>query len=451
MADLFGDQRREHRRRVTPLAVRMRPTTLDGFVGQEHFVGTGKLLRRMLQSDRLTSAVFYGPSGTGKTTLAHIIAGLTRSQFVEVNAAAIGVAQVRRILAQAADRLDTAGQRTVLFIDELHRFNRAQQDVLLGDVENGLIILLGATTQNPFFAINGPLLSRSQIFEFKTLTEDEILGLLRRAVTDKDNGLGDYRVELTDQAARHLAVTCDGDARRALTALEVAVLSQVQSESPHAVIAVDLNAAADSIQRKVVQYDGTGDEHYDAASAFIKSIRGSDPDAAVYWLARMLEAGEDPRFIARRVVIAAAEDVGNADPQALILAQAAAEATAFIGLPECQLPLAQAVIYLSCAPKSNASAKAIWQASKDVRQGRTLPVPHHLRDAHYAGAKQLGHGQGYQYPHDDPRAAMDQDYLGPEKNYYLPTGDGAEKKMDEYLKSMRRPRQAREARSTEAS
>ena len=436
--DLFEDQRRTHRERVTPLAVRMRPRTLEEFVGQEHFIGPGKLLRRMLQSDRLTSAVFYGPPGTGKTALAHVIAGMTRSHFEEVNAAGVGVAEVRRLLAEAKDRLETTGRRTVLFIDELHRFNRAQQDVLLGDVERGLVILLGATTENPFFALNGPLLSRSQVFEFRPLDEGQVLDLLHRAAADAERGLGGYPLQLTDEAAEHLAVMCDGDARRALAALEVAVLSQLDEKGPAAEIVVDLEVAADSIQRKVLQYDGTGDEHYDAASALIKSVRGSDPDAAVYWLARMLEAGEDPRFIARRLVIAAAEDVGNADPQALVVAQAAADATAFVGLPECQLPLAQAAIYLSCAPKSNASAKAIWQAAADVREGRTVPVPRHLRDSHYPGAERLGHGQGYKYPHDYDQGQLSQEYLGVDKVYYVPSPRGAEADMEAYLQKFRR-------------
>ena len=451
LADLFEQQRRGHRDRVMPLAARMRPRTLDEVAGQEHFLGPGKLLRRMLQSDRLTSAVFYGPPGSGKTTLAHIIAAMTRSHFEEVNAAAIGVAEIRRILSAATQRLEASGQRTVLFIDELHRFNRAQQDVLLGDVENGLIILLGATTHNPFFSINGPLLSRSQVFEFRSLDQQQIVGLLRRAVADTPHGLGKYPVELADEAAELLARACDGDSRRALTALEVAVLSQVEDSKPPSKIVVDVQVAADSIQRKVLQYNGTGDEHYDLASALIKSMRGSDPDAAVYWLARMLESGEDPRFIARRVVIAAAEDVGNADPRALVLAQAAADATAFIGMPECQLPLAQAVIYLSCAPKSNASALAVWEAVKDVREGRTQPVPRHLRDAHYPGAAKLGHGKGYQYPHDYAEAGLSQEYLGVDKVYYLPTSRGAEADMEKYLNKFRRLRQGTETSGDAAS
>ncbi len=436
--DLFEEQRRENRRRAQPLPVRMRPRTLDDFVGQESFLGEGKLLRRILESDRVTSALFYGPPGCGKTTLARILAASTHAQFEQVNAVAAGVKAIREILAAAHERLAGGGQRTILFIDELHRFNRSQQDVLLRDVEEGVITLIGATTQNPYFAINAPLISRSQVFAFEPLSNDDVKTLLRRAINDVRHGLGSLDVTLTDDAAEHLANMSDGDARRALTALEVAVLSQKdrKAESDGGVV-VDLAVAADSIQRKALEYDGTGDSHYDAISALIKSIRGSDPDAAVYWLARMLEAGEDPRFIARRIVIAAAEDIGNADPQGLILAEAAAAATDRVGLPECQLPLAQAAIYLACAPKSNASATAIWKASEDVREGRTLPVPKHLRSTGYPGAKILGAGEGYRYPHDDPDGIVAQDYLGVNRIYYDPTDRGTEGKLREYLKGAR--------------
>lgn len=445
--DLFSEQRKTNLDGVEPLAVRMRPRTLDEFVGQQHFVGPGTLLRRMLQADRITSALFYGPPGAGKTTLATIIAGVTKAHFAQVNAAAVGVKEIREILAAARERLGAAGQRTILFVDELHRFNRGQQDVLLGDVESGVVILLGATTENPFFAVNSPLISRSQIFQFEPLTEDDIKTLLFRAVTDCDRGFGKLNVTLDDDAAAHLATICDGDARRALTALEVAVLSQEgeaggervgTASEPVVPIVVDLQTAVDSIQRKAIQYDATGDAHYDAISAMIKSIRGSDPDAAVYWLARMIEAGEDPRFIARRIVIAASEDIGNADPRGLVLAQAAADATQFIGLPECQIPLAQAAIYLACAPKSNASAVAIWSACEDVRGGHTLPVPKHLRSSGYPGAKNLGSGEGYRYPHDAPEGIVAQDYLGVDKVYYTPTNRGDEARMRAYLEKVRR-------------
>jgi putative ATPase len=436
--DLFTEQRQAAFNRVQPLAVRMRPRTLDEFVGQEHFVGPGKLLRRLLAADRLSSAIFYGPPGTGKTTLAHIIAHHTQAAFEELNAAAAGVKEVRDVIARAKDRLAASGQRTVLFLDEIHRFNRAQQDVLLGDVENGLIILIGATTENPFFSVNSPLVSRSQIFQFEPLTIEQVKDLLFRAAADPERGLGRYNVGLTPEAADHLALTSDGDARRALVALEVAVLSQQErpdagQEGP---IVVNLAVAEESIQRKAIVYDGTGDEHYDAASAFIKSMRGSDPDAAVYWLARMLEAGEDPRFIARRVTICAAEDVGNADPMALVVANAAAQVTMLVGMPECQLPLSQAVTYIATAPKSNAAAMAVWNAAKDVREGRTIPVPRHLRDTHYAGSKRLGH-TGYQYAHDHEGGFVQQDYLGVDKTYYSPTDRGYEATIAAYLAKIR--------------
>jgi len=453
--DLFAEQRRKARQAVEPLPVRMRPRTLDEFVGQEHFLGPGKLLRRMLQADRLTSAIFYGPPGTGKTTLAHVIAHHTRAAFEQINAAGAGVKEIREVLERARQRLATNGQRTVLFIDELHRFNRAQQDVLLSDVEDGVVILIGATSENPFFAVNSPLVSRSQIFRFEPLSVEQIELLLRRALADRQRGLGRYRVRVTDEALHHLAVVSDGDARRALAALEVAVRSQLDQADtregePAGAITVDLKTAEDSIQQKAIEYDATGDAHYDAASAFIKSMRGSDPDATVYWLARMLEAGEDPRFLARRIAICAAEDVGNADPMALVLANAAVQVSEFIGLPECQLPLAQAAIYVACAPKSNASAVAIWRATADVREGRTLPVPKHLRDASYRGAARLGHGQGYQYPHDHEEGFVEQEYLGVDKEYYRPSGRGHEAVMAAYLAKFRKLR-ADQARQTAPS
>jgi len=437
--DLFAQQRKDAFARVAPLAVRLRPRNLDDFVGQEHFVGPGKLLRRMLQADRLTSAIFYGPPGTGKTTLAHVIAASTKAAFEQVNAAAVGVREIREIIDRAKDRLAATGQRTVLFVDELHRFNRAQQDVLLPDVENGIIILIGATTENPFFAVNSPLVSRSQIFEFQPLDAASIKTLVRRAIRDPHDGFGKLKIEISDEALDHWATMCDGDARRALTALEIAVLSQQSDAAPgDGVIRIDREVAEQSIQRKAVVYDATGDAHYDTASAFIKSMRGSDPDAAIYWMARMLEAGEDPRFIARRIAICAAEDVGNADPMALVLAGAAVQVTEFVGLPECRLPLAQAAIYIACAPKSNASAMAIWSACEDVRAGRTLPVPKHLRDAHYAGAERLGHGEGYRYAHDFEGGFVQQDYLGVDKVYYHPTGRGREADFAARLATLRR-------------
>src|SRR5436853_318314 len=367
----------------------MRPRSLDEFVGQEHFLGEGKLLRRLLQADRLSSVLFYGPPGTGKTALAHVIANHTQCVCRQVNAVAVGIKEVRELLEEARTELADGGRRAILFVDELHRFNRAQQDVLLPDVEEGRVILIGATTQNPFFAINSPLLSRSQVFTFEPLTREHIKVLLRRALADRERGLGNIPIVMADDSLEFLAEISDGDARKALTALEIGVLSAEQKP-----VEFTLEVAQDSIQRKVLDYDPTGDAHYDLASAFIKSMRGSDPDAAIYWLARMLEAGEDPRFIARRIVICASEDVGNADPRALLVAAAALQSAEFVGLPECQLPLAQAVTYIATAPKSNASMIALGKAREDVQAGRTLPVPEHLRDASYYGAKKLGHGIG---------------------------------------------------------
>jgi putative ATPase len=408
---------------------------VDEFVGQEHFMGPGKLLRRMLQADRLSSLLFYGPPGTGKTALAHVIAQHTRCRFRQLNAVAAGTKEVRELLAEARALLEDTGQRTILFVDELHRFNRAQQDVLLPDVEEGVVILIGATTQNPFFAINSPLLSRSQIFTFEPLTAAEIKAVLRRALADPERGLGTISVQMHEEALDFLAEVSDGDARRALTALEVGVLSAATRP-----VDFTREVAQDSIQRKALDYDATGDAHYDVASAFIKSMRGSDPDAAVYWLARMLEAGEDPRVIARRLIICASEDVGNADPQALVVAAAAVQAVEFVGLPECQLPLAQAVTYIASAPKSNAATLAISRARADVREGRTLPVPEHLRDDHYAGAGALGRGLGYQYAHDFPGGWVDQRYLPEDRRYYEPVDRGYEAEICRRLEELRRRR-----------
>ena len=418
----------------------MRPRTLDEFAGQDHFLGQGKLLRRMLQADRLTSVLFYGPPGTGKTTLAELIAVHTQRHYERANAAAIGVKDVREVLSHARRRLEADGRRTIFFLDEIHRFNRAQQDVLLGDVERGVITLIGATTENPFFAINSPLVSRSQVFQFKSLDQDAISDLIHRALLDQERGYGKLSIEIDDDAIAHWAVACDGDARRALTALEIAVLSTVstspdtRSPTLDTRLHITLEIAEQSIQQKAPVYDGTGDEHYDAASALIKSMRGSDPDAAVYWLAKMLHAGEDPMFIARRVAILASEDIGNADPQAIQVAAAAYDLTHRVGLPECQLTLAQAATYMATAPKSNAATTAIGSAMSDVRNNRTVPVPKALRDGHYKGAKQLGHGQDYQYAHHSDTGFVDQDYLGVDKTYYHPTDRGHEKTIRQYLK-----------------
>jgi putative ATPase len=430
---LFDRQEATNLEKAKPLAARMRPRTLDEFVGQEHFLGPDKLLRRMLKADRLSSVVFYGPPGTGKTSLAELIARHTQREFVSLNAAASGVKELRAALDAARDLLATSGKRTILFVDELHRFNRTQQDVLLPDVEAGVVSLVGATTANPFFSLVSPLVSRSQIFEFRALTESHVLQLLTRALADTERGLGTYPVQATDEALAFLAEICDGDARRALNALEIGVLSVADTTR-----VFDLAVAQESIQKKAIQYDADGDEHYDAASALIKSMRGSDPDAATYWLARMLEAGEDPRFLARRIVIAAAEDVGNADPMALVVANAAAQATEFVGLPECRIPLVQAVTYIALAPKSNATIVAIDAAIADVQNHRIVPVPVHLRDAHYAGAKRLGHGEGYQYSHNAPEGWVDQDYLGVDRRYYEPVDRGFEAELRQRLDDFRK-------------
>src|SRR5215207_9074760 len=404
--DLFREVRKRNLDRVAPLAARMRPRSLDEFVGQEHFLGPGKLLRRMLEADRLTSVIFYGPPGTGKTTLAQLIATYTKSHFEQVNAAGVGVKEVRKILDDAKERLANTGQRSVLFLDEIHRFNRAQQDILLPDVEAGLVLLVGATTENPFFAVNSPLISRSQIFQFSPIAEEDIRKLIRRAVEDNERGFGNFDIQIDEEAVDLWATMSDGDARRALMALEVAVLSLQKEQhglktrateaADHGTgsqpvhlgeIHIDLDVAEQSMQRKAIVYDGTGDEHYDAASALIKSMRGSDPDAAVYWVARMLEAGEDPRFVARRIAILASEDIGNADPNAIAVAAAAYQIVERIGMPEAQISLGQAAIYMATAPKSNASYMAISKAVADVREGRTIPVPKHLKDTHYPGSE----------------------------------------------------------------
>jgi putative ATPase len=441
MMSLFDASEEANRRRAQPLAARMRPASLGEFVGQEHFLGEGKLLRRLLKADRLGSVIFYGPPGTGKTTLARLLASESRSTFRQLSAVTSGVKEVREVLTEARDRLSATGQKTLLFIDEIHRFNKAQQDVLLPDVEEGIVILVGATTENPFFTVNSPLVSRSRVFQFEPLSADQIKTLLRRALADKERGLGAYDVRIDDDALDFLAEVSDGDARRALSALEVGILS-----CGEATVEFTRSLAEESVQRKAIQYDRQGDTHYDTISALIKSVRGSDPDAGLYWLARMLEGGEDVRFLARRLVILASEDVGNADPAALNLAVAAAQACELVGLPECQLPLAQAVTYLACAPKSNASYVGITEARRDVREGRVLPVPVHLRDAHYQGAKRLGHGEGYQYAHDEPEGVASQDYLGIEKIYYRPADRGFEQELARRLEAIRA--RLREGRSS---
>jgi putative ATPase len=428
---------------TAPLAMRMRPRTPEEFVGQEHFFGPGKLLRRMLEADRLMSVIFYGPPGTGKSAMAHVIARRTRAAWQALNAAASSVKDVRDAISAARKRLAARGARTVLFVDELHRFNRAQQDVLLPDVESGAVILIAATTMNPFFAINSPLLSRSQIFEFKPLTEEQIVAILLRAAADPERGMGKMNVELRDDAALFLARISDGDARRALNALEVAALSSKSATGERLVI--DLPLAEESIQRKALVYDRDDDAHYDTASAFIKSLRGSDPDAALYWLAKMLEGGEEPRFIVRRMMIFASEDVSNAQPTALVVATAAMQACEFVGLPEAQIILAHAATYLACCPKSNASYMGLMKAKKDVQEGRTLPVPDHLRGSNYRGAERLGRGKDYKYAHDYEGHWVDQEYIPTSKIYYEPTDLGAEKQIKERLEKWRNARRAGES------
>ena len=421
---LFAAAEADHADAAKPLAARMRPRALDEFAGQSHLLGEGKLLRRMLAAERLGSVILFGPPGTGKTTLAHLLARHSEARFESLNAAAAGVKEVRTVLAAAADRLAASGARTVLFLDEIHRFSRSQQDVLLPDVEAGRVVLVGATTANPYFALVGPLLSRSTVFELKPLTAGEIAAVLGRALKDRDRGLGELNVAVEPAALRFLAEICEGDARRALTGLEVAVRSAADSADP----AVTLSVAEESVQRKSLHHDAAGDEHYDVISAFIKSMRGSDPDAAIYWLARMLEAGEDPRYLARRIVICAAEDVGNADPQALILAQSAATALEFVGMPEGRIPLAQAAVYVATAPKSNASYKAIDAALEEVRTQRVLPVPPHLKDPRSGGSRQEPGTGGYLYPHDHPGGRVEQDYLPEPRTFYRPTGRGADRR-----------------------
>ncbi len=413
----------------------MRPRNLEEFTGQSHLLGPGQLLRRAIEADRIQSLIFYGPPGTGKTSLAQIIANQTKSKFERLSGVESNVADMRRVLSTAANRLENKGQSTILFIDEIHRFNKAQQDVLLPDVESGVVRLIGATTHNPFFFVNSPLVSRSQIFELSPLGEDVLYELLRRALADTERGLGHLKIRADEAALRHLAKVADGDARKALNSLEIAALTTAPANEGF--IHLDLAVAEQCIQKKAVVYDGDGDAHYDTISAFIKSMRGSDPDATLYWLAKMIHAGEDPRFIARRIVIHAAEDVGLADPMALVLANAAFQAAEFIGWPEARIPIAEAALYIATANKSNSVITAIDAALGDVRSGRTLPVPEHLRDAHYPGARRLGHGEGYQYAHDFPEHFVVQEYLGAEKHYYDPSDQGVEKKIKERVEKWR--------------
>jgi putative ATPase len=402
-----------------PLAYRMCPRNLDEYVGQRHILGQGKLLRRAIEADRIISIIFYGPPGTGKTALARIITEKTKSHFEWLNAATIGLDEIRKVIQQAKLR-KAKGIKTIVFLDEIHRFNKLQQDALLPDVEEGNITLISATVENPFFYVNSALLSRSQIFELKPLSEDDILNILHNALKDKERGLGNFNIIIDASVLRHLAIMSDGDARKALSALEIAALTT--NPDSNGQIRITIEIAEESIQKKVVVYDKKGDQHYDTISAFIKSMRGSDPDAAIYYLAKMIYAGEDPRFIARRIVICASEDVGNADPMALVVAVSALRAVEFIGMPEGKIPLAQATIYVAKAPKSNAGYTAIEAALKDISNEETLEVPDHLKDSHYPGAKKLGHGTGYKYPHDFG-GNVEQDYLKKKKKYYNPLNE----------------------------
>ena len=434
--DLFDYMKETTLEKESPLASRMRPATLDEVVGQEHIIGKDKLLYRAIKADKLGSVIFYGPPGTGKTTLARVIANTTSAEFTQLNATTAGKKDMEDVVKAAKDRLGMFGKRTILFVDEIHRFNKGQQDYLLPFVEDGTLVLIGATTENPYFEVNGALISRSIIFELKPLEKEDIKKLLLRAVTDTKKGLGSYQAVLEEDALEFLADISGGDARAALNALELGVLTTARGGDGK--IHIDLETASECIQKRVVRYDKTGDQHYDTISAFIKSMRGSDPDAAIYYLAKMLYAGEDIRFISRRIMICAAEDVGMADPQALVVASAAAQAVERIGMPEAQIILAEAVAYVACAPKSNASYMALNEAMESVRQKKTT-VPPHLQDAHYKEAAKLGHGLGYKYAHDYPNHYVDQQYLPAElegERFYHPTENGYERQVREYFRKI---------------
>ena len=435
--DLFDMQREAKMKKEAPLAARMRPLSLSDFVGQEHIVGRGTLLYRAIQADKLNSIILYGPPGTGKTTLAQIIANTTKSEFVQLNATTSGIKDIKETVENARALAGMTGRRTILFVDEIHRFNKAQQDALLPHVEDGTVVLVGATTENPYFEVNKALVSRSLIFELKHLTKENILALVKRAAADAEHGLGLHKLVLQDDAADFLADMANGDARAALNALELAVLTTEPDKNGQ--IVVDMDVAQACIQKRALNYDRDGDNHYDTISAFIKSMRGSDPDAALYYLARMIYAGENVRFIARRIVICASEDVGNADPHALLVATAAMQAADFVGLPEAQIILSQAVTYIACAPKSNA-ALGIFAAMEDVKSARISGIPKHLKDAHYQNAKDLGNGVGYDYPHAYPGHYIPQQYLPDElvgREYYKPSDNGVEKKIKESLARLR--------------
>ncbi|GFI18150.1 putative AAA domain-containing protein [Lachnospiraceae bacterium] len=436
--DLFEYMRSTSQEKESPLAARLRPSTLEEVVGQQHIIGKDKLLYRAIKADKISSIIFYGPPGTGKTTLARVIAHTTSAEFTQINATVAGKKDMEAVIKTAKDSLGMYGKRTILFIDEIHRFNKGQQDYLLPFVEDGTIILIGATTENPYFEVNGALISRSVIFELKPLAREDIKELLRRAVYDREKGMGSYDAVLDGEAMEFLADIAGGDARHALNAIELGIMTTNRSQDGK--IHITLEVAQECIQKRAVRYDKTGDNHYDTISAFIKSMRGSDPDAAVYYLARMLYAGESVTFVARRIMICAAEDVGNADPQALQVAVNASLAAERVGMPEAQIILSQAVLYVACAPKSNACVNAIGCAMETVEKTGNLPIPVHLQDAHYKGAAKLGHGTGYLYAHDYPDHYVEQQYLPYEldgKEFYHPSGNGYEVKIKEHMKRLK--------------
>lgn len=436
--DLFDYMREQQKETEAPLASRLRPSTLDEMVGQQHIIGKDKLLYRAIKADKLSSIILYGPPGTGKTTLAKVIANTTSAEFLQINATSAGKKDMEEVVKQAKDHQGMYGKKTILFIDEIHRFNKAQQDYLLPFVEDGTVIFIGATTENPYFEVNGALLSRSVIFELRQLSKDDIKTLILRAVKDREKGMGAYDAVIDDEAVEFLADIANGDARAALTAVELGILTTDRGADGK--LHITLEVAAECIQKRVVRYDKSGDSHYDTVSAFIKSMRGSDPDAAVYYLARMLYAGEDIRFIARRIMICAAEDVGNADPMALVLAASAAQAVERIGMPEAQIILSQAVTYVAGAPKSNSAVCAISDAMDAVKNTMTAPIPAHLQDAHYKGSAKLGHGDGYKYAHSYPNHYVEQQYL-PDSlvgvKFYQPSENGHEKTIQEYFRRIR--------------
>lgn len=446
--DLFEYMRSTNQEKESPLAARMRPKTLEEVVGQEHIIGRDKLLYRAIKADKISSVIFYGPPGTGKTTLARVIANTTSADFTQINATVAGKKDMEEVVAKAKELQGMYGKRTILFIDEIHRFNKSQQDYLLPFVEDGTLILIGATTENPYFEVNGALISRSIVFELKPIPKESIKELLKKAVYDADRGMGAYNAVIEEDALDFLADISGGDARHALNAVELGVMTTERSEDGR--IHITLQVAQECIQKRAVRYDKGGDNHYDTISAFIKSMRGSDADAALYYLARMLYAGEDITFIARRIMICAAEDVGNADPNALNVAVSASLAAERIGMPEAQIILAQAAAYVACAPKSNASCTGIFQAMREVERTGNLPIPSHLQDAHYKGAAKLGHGTGYKYAHDYPNHYVEQQYLPYElsgREFYSPTGNGYEKKIREHMNRIRKEAHLSEEKS----